>query len=65
MPSTLSGWSVMFRLPPGVDSAAFVAQLREANVFIDCRGSTLRVSPGNVTTLQGVDALARTLRSLL
>ena len=44
------GGSVMFRLPSSADPAAVVAGLREQKVFVDCRGTTLRVSPGNVTT---------------
>ena len=57
------GGSVMFRLPAGRDPAAVVAALREQDVFTDCRGTTLRVSPGNVTTVAGVDRLLRALRN--
>jgi hypothetical protein len=39
--------------------------LRAQRVFIDCRGATLRISPGNVTTLDGVEHLLRCLRSAL
>jgi len=56
------GGSVMFRLPAGCEPNAVVARLREENVFVDCRGMTLRVSPGNVTTAAGVDRLLRALR---
>ena len=59
------GGSVMFRLPSGSDPAAIIAGLREQNVFADCRGTTLRLSPGNVTTTQGVDQLLRALRAML
>jgi kynureninase len=58
------GGSVMFRLS-GSDPAAVVAGLREQQVFADCRGTTLRVSPGHVTTTEGVDRLLRTLRAML
>jgi selenocysteine lyase/cysteine desulfurase len=58
------GGSVMFRLPSS-DPAAVVAGLREQCVFADCRGSTLRVSPGYVTTTDGVDRLLRSLRAML
>jgi hypothetical protein len=34
-------------------------------VFIDARGSVLRFSPGNVTTMEGVERSLWTLRSLL
>lgn len=57
------GGSVMFRMSASLDPAAVVAGLREQNVFTDCRGMTLRVSPGNVTTLAGVDRLLRALRN--
>ena len=58
------GGSVMFRLPPGADPAAIVGRLREQEAFADCRGTTLRVSPGNVTTLEGVERLLRSLRAI-
>jgi selenocysteine lyase/cysteine desulfurase len=58
------GGSVMFRLP-GSDPAAVVAGLREQHLFADCRGATLRMSPGNVTTTEGVDRLLRALRAML
>jgi len=32
---------------------------------VDCRGTTLRVSPGNVTTLEGIERLLRGLRAAL
>ena len=57
------GGSVMFRLRPGADPAAIVGRLREQEVFADCRGTTLRVSPGNVTTPEGVERLLRSLRA--
>ena len=47
------------------DPAAVVAGLREQKVFMDCRGTTLRVSPGNVTTTEGVDRLLQSLRAML
>jgi selenocysteine lyase/cysteine desulfurase len=59
------GGSVMFRLPPGCEPDAIVAGLRKENVFVDCRGMTLRVSPGNVTTSAGVDRLLRVLRGTI
>jgi len=59
------GGSVMFRLPSSAEPAALVAGLREQEVFVDCRGTTLRVSPGNVTTADGVDRLLRSLRGML
>ncbi len=59
------GGSVMFRMPAGADPAAVVVRLREQNLFTDCRGNILRISPGNVTTAAGVDHLLRALRTLL
>ncbi len=56
------GASVMLRLPTGSDPAAVIAALRKHDVFADCRGTTLRLSPGNVTTAEGVDRLLRLLR---
>jgi selenocysteine lyase/cysteine desulfurase len=59
------GGSVMFRLPSGADPAAVVTGLRKQDVFADCRGTTLRVSPGNVTDADGVDRLLRALRVMI
>ena len=59
------GGSVMFRMPAGADPAAVVVRLREQDLFTDCRGNILRISPGNVTTAAGVDHLLRALRMLL
>jgi kynureninase len=59
------GGSVMFRLPAGVIPAAVVDGLRAQAIFTDCRGSTLRLSPGNLTTREGVGRLLRALPPLL
>jgi kynureninase len=56
------GGSVMFRLPAGSAPAAVVDGLREQQVFADCRGTTLRMSPGPVTSPEGVDRLLQSLR---
>lgn len=53
------GGSVMFRAP---SASALVRALRERAVFADCRGTTLRFSPGSVTTLAGVERLLSALR---
>ncbi len=55
------GGSVMFRLPESVNPRAVIDQLRRDEVYADCRGTTLRLSPGNVTTMEGVEHLARNL----
>lgn len=59
------GGSLMFRLPADADPAALIAQLRQQTLFADCRGHTLRLSPGNVTTDDGVARLLRALRAAL
>lgn len=59
------GGSVMFRLPAGVDPADLVATLRGLKIYVDTRGSTLRLSPGNVTTMAGVELLLRSLQGRL
>jgi selenocysteine lyase/cysteine desulfurase len=55
------GGSLMFRLPPGTDAAHLVEQLRQRAVFVDCRGPLLRLSPGALTTTEGVERLIRAL----
>ena len=61
------GGSTMIRLRDG-DPERVLAELREAGVSADCRGTTLRVSPGNLTSAAGVerlvDVLARSARPL-
>lgn len=59
------GGSVMLRLPEGVEPAAVVAGLRPHGVFADVRGRVLRLSPGAVTTSEGVDRLMAALPALL
>jgi selenocysteine lyase/cysteine desulfurase len=51
------GGSVMLRLPEGPDPSSTVAKLRAAGIFVDCRGRILRMSPGSVTTSEGVSRL--------
>lgn len=59
------GGSVMLRLPPSADTRAVIANLRAVGVYADCRGSTLRLSPGDLTTDAGVDQLFAQLKLLL
>jgi kynureninase len=59
------GGSVMLKLPPAVDPGAVIASLRAASIYADCRGSTLRLSPGIVTTEAGVARLVAHLKQLL
>ena len=56
------GGSVMFRMP-GHDPRAVVDSLRKQGLFTDCRGNILRLSPGNLTTMTGVESLLRALHA--
>lgn len=55
------GASVMAEAPAHLDAASLVVQLKEAGVFVDSRGRTLRFSPGVCTTNAGLDRLAQCL----
>lgn len=59
------GGSVMINVPASVDPRAVVDGLRAAGVYADCRGTTLRLSPGVVTTAAGVGRLLRELGRLV
>lgn len=59
------GGSVMLRLPDNLPAARAIDTLRENGVYADCRGSTLRLSPGNMTTSAGVERLLTSLTRLL
>ncbi|MBL8265274.1 aminotransferase class V-fold PLP-dependent enzyme [Steroidobacter sp.] len=59
------GGSVMIRLPASVDTREVIGRLRATGVYADCRGSTLRLSPGDLTTDAGVDRLFTNLRLAL
>ena len=59
------GGSLMCRLPAASNPAALVDTLRKQSLFADCRGHTLRLSPGNMTTDDGVARLLRALRAAL
>ncbi|UUP15901.1 aminotransferase class V-fold PLP-dependent enzyme [Nitratireductor thuwali] len=59
------GGSLMLRLPEGSEPAAIVDGLRERAVFADCRGRILRLSPGTVTTEDGVSRLFAALYGIL
>jgi selenocysteine lyase/cysteine desulfurase len=54
------GGSTMLQLPPG-SNLRVLAELREAQLYADCRGTTLRLSPGNMTSADGVERLLRVL----
>jgi len=57
------GGSTMIQLPPGT-SQRVLAELRDADLYADCRGTTLRLSPGNVTSADGALRLLRVLARL-
>lgn len=59
------GGSVMLKLPAGVDPGGLVGQLRQAGLFTDCRGNILRLSPGCMTTHEGVQHLLVELEQAL
>jgi kynureninase len=58
------GGSVMLKVPESAHPRALVDRLRSADIYTDCRGSTLRLSPGIVTTMSGVERLLRELSEL-
>jgi kynureninase len=57
------GGSTMIQLPAGTNQRV-LAQLRDSGGYADCRGTTLRLSPGNVTSAAGVERLIRVLARL-
>ncbi|MCY1125548.1 aminotransferase class V-fold PLP-dependent enzyme [Frigidibacter sp. RF13] len=59
------GGSLMVRLPEGRPAPALVDRLRQEGVNCDARGQTLRLSPGVMTTMDGVAALIASLAGAL
>lgn len=59
------GGSVMFLLPGECDPVQVIDSLRGKGIYADTRGPTLRLSPGNVTTMAGVELLLRVLQGTL
>ena len=59
------GGSVMLSLPQNCNATAIVSALREQKLYCDARGSTLRLSPGSVTSLDDVDALCDALKQMM
>jgi kynureninase len=59
------GGSVMFRLPASANPQAVIPALRAQQLYADCRGTTLRLSPGNLTSMEGVERLVRALSVVL
>ena len=63
-PEMQRGGSVMLRLADAATAQAALQTLRNARLHADVRGATLRLSPGFVTTTDGVDRLIAALQSL-
>jgi selenocysteine lyase/cysteine desulfurase len=59
------GGSVMLSLPQKFEAPAIVSALRAQKLYCDARGSTLRLSPGSVTSLDDVDALCDALKQMM
>lgn len=59
------GGSVMLQLPASADPKAVVDGLRDKAVHVDCRGRTLRISPGAITQMRHVERLFKELNTLL
>jgi selenocysteine lyase/cysteine desulfurase len=64
-PEARRGGSVMLRLPDHQPAPALVASLREEGITTDARGQVLRLSPGAVTTGEGLQRLLAALRRRL
>jgi kynureninase len=56
---------VMLRLPDHHPAGAVVARFAEEGIHADARGQTLRLSPGVMTTEDGVARLLDCLRSAM
>ena len=59
------GGSVMLRLPDHLPAAGVVAALRAQGITTDARSQTLRLSPGVMTTMAGVERLVQGLQQLV
>lgn len=55
------GASIMTETPVHLEATQLVVQLKEAGIFTDSRGRTLRFSPGVCTTRDGLERLAQCL----
>ena len=64
-PEHQRGGSIMVNLPDSIVAADVLADLKQSEIYADARSQTLRLSPGIVTTNNGVEKLARCLRQLL
>ncbi len=59
------GGSIMLRLPDSHPAPQIVGALRAQGITTDARSQTLRLSPGALTTLTGVETLIAALTALL
>jgi selenocysteine lyase/cysteine desulfurase len=59
------GGSLMLKLPAHANPAELVDRLRSEQLYTDCRGTTLRLSPGCLTTSGGVERLLAALGRIL
>ena len=59
------GGSVMLALPADIPAANVLAAFRTNSIFADARSQTLRLSPGAMTTDEGVCAMLKTLAAAL
>lgn len=59
------GGSVMLTLPDTVNPPAVVAELRTQKLYCDARGTTMRLSPGVVTSADAVDTLFNALERIV
>jgi selenocysteine lyase/cysteine desulfurase len=59
------GGSVMLTLPAEVVPAVVISALREQKLYCDARGSTMRLSPGWVTSADAVDHLFTALERIV
>ncbi|AKR56799.1 class V aminotransferase [Devosia sp. H5989] len=59
------GGSIMLRLPDGASPAEVVEFLRDRNIYADVRGCILRLSPGIITTQDGIQRLLENLGAIV
>jgi selenocysteine lyase/cysteine desulfurase len=55
----------MLKGPSSQDPRTIIDALSAAHLYADCRGTTLRLSPGIVTTQAGVERLLSELEGLV
>ncbi len=65
LPEVQRGGSVMVRLPDSYPASAVVDHLRSRQVWTDARSQTLRLSPGVMTTAEGVERALEALTEAL